>query len=82
MNKKGNADMKQAVSDVLGVDEAEEAIAEIWMYVERHRLPPPLIQLKFNEDRKRLRIYLDIRETGVGPAFTFLYRRSSSTLLA
>lgn len=52
--------MTTIVSEFLNLEEAEEAITEIWMSVERHHLQPPALRLEFDESGRKLRVHLEV----------------------
>ena len=70
--------MAQIVSGLLEMDKAEEAIAEIWMYVERSNLEAPVIRLEFDSTGERLRMQLGF--AGGAPSTTVAFLRMADSL--
>ena len=70
--------MTVIVSDFLGMHEAEETIAEIWLSVERYQFPPPTLELEFDASGHRLRVHLTIADGAVEQGLVFFPWRFGS----
>jgi hypothetical protein len=57
--------MSNIVLDKLTVADTEQAIAEIWSFAERYRLPSPKLSISFGDGDGRLSMRVTFEESGV-----------------